>query len=516
MNWSLFFKHFLAATWEVKLIIAALLVITILVAVAYVKFEKPKYKTSWVMLLPGTERSTSLSLDNLGEARSAGSNAYGSVSISPKNTYKEIALSDAVISAAAKEYGVETKAFTKPRIKLVDQTPAMEFGFKGTSEEDLRYRAKLYNDTFHKVLDQLRKNEIERNYRGVEGSLSEAKKRLRDAREAIVAYQNDSSLVSESQFQTWLGELETIRSTRGQAEVRFAALQGRVNSELSQLGISLEQAKAFLLVQASPANQEAMELLSSKLAEESSQQKIYGAENPIRKELIKEIAGIRKNLAANLVTIPKLSSIPRARLYGLLSKDIGDTLKALNQRIIDLDGTQAEIEELTLQQEATSSRIKKHAEEAAKLNDLQRDHQIAEAIFSSALAKLDTSRLDIYATYPLTQLLTEPGGTITRDRLPAKLMIVALFLVFGLISLSLILTRLRSNLLAQSEDENLMDAVAELAPKRELTTVMAEVRALQESQDAQGQTEEALRKDLQTVMQQLQAVPDVPQFRAQG
>ncbi|MCH2190332.1 MAG: hypothetical protein MK188_05350 [Gammaproteobacteria bacterium] len=462
MNWSLFFKYFIAAAWEIKLRLAILAILTILVAIAYIKLEKPKYKTSWVMLLPGTERSTSLSLDNLGEARSAGSNAYGSVSISPKNTYKEIALSDAVIGAAAKEYGVETGAFTKPRIKLVDQTPAMVFGFKGASGEDLKFRAKLYNEIFHKVLDQLRKNEIERNYRGVESSLSEAKKRLRDAREAIVAYQNQSSLVSESQFQTWLVELETIRSALGQAEVRLASLKGRVNSELSQLGITLEQAKAFLLVQASPANQEAMELLSTKLAEESSQQKIYGTENPIRKELIKEIAGIRKNLATNLIPIPKLSSIPRARLYGLLSKDIGVTLKALNQRIIELDGTQAEIDVLAHQQEATSNRIKKHAKEAAKLNDLQRDHQIAEAIFSSALAKLDTSRLDIYATYPLTQLLTEPGGTITRDRLTAKLIIIALFLVLFLISLSLILTRLRSNLLAQNKGEDLMAAVAEL------------------------------------------------------
>ncbi|NET51784.1 MAG: hypothetical protein F6K09_24715 [Merismopedia sp. SIO2A8] len=61
----------------------------------------------------------------------------------------------------------------------------------------------------------------------------------------------------------------------------------------------------------------------------------------------------------------------------------------------------------------------------------------------------------------------------------------------------------------------LMDAVAELAPKRELTSVIADVRALQEYQDTQGQSEEALRQQLQTVMHRLQSVPDVPQFRAQ-
>ncbi|NEQ97582.1 MAG: tetratricopeptide repeat protein [Cyanothece sp. SIO2G6] len=61
----------------------------------------------------------------------------------------------------------------------------------------------------------------------------------------------------------------------------------------------------------------------------------------------------------------------------------------------------------------------------------------------------------------------------------------------------------------------LMDAVAELAPKRDLNAVMSDIRTLQTNQESHGQSEEALRKQLHTVMQRLQAVPDVPQFRAQ-
>ena len=93
----------------------------------FLTLEKPNFKTSWVLLLPGTERNSTISLDNLGEAQSNGRNAYGSVSISPKNTYKEIALSDAVIELAAAQYGVDAVAFSKPKITLIDQTPAMKF-----------------------------------------------------------------------------------------------------------------------------------------------------------------------------------------------------------------------------------------------------------------------------------------------------------------------------------------------------------------------------------------------------
>ena len=85
MNWSLFARCFLISAWAVKKVIALIFIVFASLAIVYVKLEAPKYKTSWIMLLPGTERSSTINLDNLGEARSSGTNAYGSVSISPKN-----------------------------------------------------------------------------------------------------------------------------------------------------------------------------------------------------------------------------------------------------------------------------------------------------------------------------------------------------------------------------------------------------------------------------------------------
>jgi hypothetical protein len=304
MNWPLFFRYFVAAAWQCRLLIVVILFVSIAVATLYITLTPPKYKTSWVVLLPGTERASTLSLDNIGEARSSGKNAYGSVSISPKSTYKEIALSDAVINKAAKEYGVEPHVFSKPRITLIDQTPAIRFSLKGESYTDLKRRAILYNDMFHAVLDQLRKNEIERNYLGVENNLSEAKKWLSLASKAIVDYQNTSNIVSEKQFQAWLTEAETIRAKQNEAQVEHATLQAKINMELEQLGLSQAQAKAFLLIQANPANQEAIAVLSEKLAEQARIQKVYGPRNPLRKQLEKEIQGIVVTISNALNSVP--------------------------------------------------------------------------------------------------------------------------------------------------------------------------------------------------------------------
>ncbi len=449
MNWPLVFKSIIASAWAIKSSLIGVLLFTILLASAYILLEKPKYKTSWVVLLPGTERTSTINLDNLGEARSNGKNAYGSVSISPKNTYKEIALSDAVIERAAIKYEVEAYAFSKPRIKLVDQTPAMTFTLKGNSADELRFRAELYNEVFHDVLDELRNNEIERHYEGVEGNLSEARKRLSVAREAIIEYQTSGSIVSDNQFQTWLSDAEGLRTNQSDFEIKLAAQHGHIQAQLKQLNISSEQAQAFLLLQANPANRSALALLSDKLAEHSSVSKVYGPKNPIRKQLDNEILGLRKSLAQSLVAVPELKNIKRPQLYGLLSPEMGDTLKQINIKLAELQATKAQIKAIGKQRSQYAQRIKDHTREAAKLADLKRDHQIAEAIFSSALTKLDSNRLDIYATYPLTQLLTEPGGTIKRDRLQTKLMLVVMFLIYGLVSLALTLTHLKRSIAEQ-------------------------------------------------------------------
>ncbi|MFX8554359.1 hypothetical protein ABTM01_19535, partial [Acinetobacter baumannii] len=44
----------------------------------------------------------------------------------------------------------------------------------------------------------------------------------------------------------------------------------------------------------------------------------------------------------------------------------------------------------------------------ARLEDLKKDHLVAEAVFTSAVARLDTNKTDIYASYPMVQTLAAP------------------------------------------------------------------------------------------------------------
>lgn len=457
MNWGLFLQHFIASVFAVKFRILFLLILACVAMAALLTTETPKYKTSWVVLLPGTERASTINLDNLGEARSNGSNAYGSVSISPKNTYKEIALSDAVINNAAKLYGVEAIAFSKPKITLIDQTPAMKFTLIGESEEELTYRANLYNDTFHATLDELRKNEIDRNYQGVENNLAEAKQRLANATQAIVDYQTDSDFFSEQQFQRWMDDAESLRTEQTQTSIEASRLEATLVTSLYQLGISSEQAETILLLLSNPSIQSNLQQLSSQISKQIDLRAQYAQENPLRKKIDREVAALSYELRNALREVPQVEQLSDSRLFALLSDDAALTIQNIAKSLATFDGLNAQSSALEEQQREYQQRIRAHTQDAATLADLQRDHQIAEAIFSSALAKLDTSRLDIYATYPLTQLLTQPGGTILRDRLQSKIMILAIVMIFGLLSLALVLAHMRSTLIDKARKQATSD-----------------------------------------------------------
>lgn len=46
---------------------------------------------------------------------------------------------------------------------------------------------------------------------------------------------------------------------------------------------------------------------------------------------------------------------------------------------------------------------------AARLQDLQRDFSVAEAVFASAIARTQSTKSDVYASYPLVQVLENPS-----------------------------------------------------------------------------------------------------------
>jgi len=54
--------------------------------------------------------------------------------------------------------------------------------------------------------------------------------------------------------------------------------------------------------------------------------------------------------------------------------------------------------------------------DAATLENLKKDHLVAEAVFTSAVARLDTNKSDLYSSYPMVQMMAAPDLPTERSQ----------------------------------------------------------------------------------------------------
>ena len=93
----------------------------------------------------------------------------------------------------------------------------------------------------------------------------------------------------------------------------------------------------------------------------------------------------------------------------------------------------AQSEELAKDRE----RVRALVDVASKLDTLNRDYKVADAVFASALARINTSKTDIFASYPMLQV-AEPPTMPEKASSPNKIIAAAagaggtLFLLIGL------------------------------------------------------------------------------------
>lgn len=425
-----------------------LLISTIIAAtVAIVLVKAPAYQASWVMLLPGTERSSTVNLANIGEARTSTSNAYGNVSLSPKHTYREIALSSTVIDKAALKFGVKNGAFTKPNIKLIQQTPAIRFTLKGTDPEKLENRSIIFHETFLEVLNDLRANEIDRHDQGVSLQLAAAKNRLKEAQARIVEFKSNGAVMTEEQLDLRTVGFESLRAQVTSAEQSFIKAQSSRNKLSELLGITDTQAAEITKMSSHPQLVGLLPALHETGAELNGLKAIAGEGYPLRRAAQ---AKYDQHLLALKIIVDSVPSLRPMKLMGvaeLLTPQHAPLLARLIEESLTVESHRAEIALLQTQVINADKSMRVISSEIANLDELKRDYQIAEAIFSSGLTRLDSSKFDIYATYPLVQLLTLPGGQINRDHLASKLIMVAGILLSMLVCVLIILFDIRKQLL---------------------------------------------------------------------
>ncbi|MEM7702374.1 MAG: hypothetical protein AAF251_10595 [Pseudomonadota bacterium] len=395
------------------------------VALAYLAFAPDRYDSNMSLILPGSGVGGSLNLESIGQASSSTSSAFSSTSLSPTENYKRLLMSDLVLREAAAISGDEETDFPEPTIKLIDQTNLIELRISAGDPELAKARMEALRTAFTTQLDILRDGEARAREDADSKRIAELEDKVDEAQQALLDFQGQTGLVSLDQFAGRISALDQLKASERDRRVRVTETASATRRLSSTLQITLPQARRAMLLKSDPEFQELLGRYAAVTGAHSESSGTLGDAHSLIEELAAEKASLKKELARRGGEVTGLSGERVIALAELASSNARESLfSSLSQRDSDTAGNAAALTELRRQIAEQSADTKAQVEQAAKLAELLRDLRVAEAVFSSALARLDTNKSDPFASYPLVQTLEAPS--LPRGKAaPSALIVIA-------------------------------------------------------------------------------------------
>jgi uncharacterized protein involved in exopolysaccharide biosynthesis len=368
-----------------------------------------RYTSSWTFILPAANSGATVALETIGQTSTNPGQPFASVSISPKAIYKEILRSEQVRRAAAEALQMSISALPRPRVKLIDETSLLICDIDGPTPDEAQRRARAYLAAFNAQLDVLRRDEVERRAQSVRASLGSYQTKLDAARVRILAAQEETGVVSINQFNEAQTSIELIRRRLAEQQSDLQKLEAEQTQMRERLGLRPEIAAISLRLVADPAFAKLAAEFGDAHAEVVQTSARLGALNPV-------LMAAEQKRSSSLRQLRELA----ADRFGRDSSEIdqlalvvnnshqAELLRAMVALDAQIEGRRTEIAALETGLQARRDEMRQMTASSARLEDLKKDHLVAEAVFTSAVARLDTNRTDVFASYPMVQVLAEP------------------------------------------------------------------------------------------------------------
>lgn len=407
----------------------------------YLKTTQPTFRSNWTLVLPGKGAGANVNLVDIGHTSTAAASPYASSSLSAKANYKEFAKSHSVLRRAASFVNLTIKEFGIPRIKLVEQTSLLYFTIEGRTPTQAQKKANALHDALMELLDRLRDDEIKQQVNSALLALEVFKRKLESASKRLLDFQTSSNLVSMSQFNQLVMSVEQFRREKMQAITALNEIEGKESQLRPNLGISAKQASNSLVLQNDQYFQLSIKNLSVARLNLTKLRAKWGENHPQVKQAKVQYDSARSSLSMRFQT---LVGFEKGRNNEILKLQSDDTRNKLLRDLIEFDvNKRGLIEKIKSYENLISELIVERNSltlPASRLDELVRNHQVAEAIFTSALARTDTTKSDVFVSYPLVQILDTPNLPL-KPSSPNKLFAIigagisSIFSILGLVVL---------------------------------------------------------------------------------
>ncbi|MBD1866394.1 hypothetical protein H6F95_03535 [Cyanobacteria bacterium FACHB-471] len=385
-------------------------------AFAYLKMAKPDYASKWAIALPSAGTTTRVALPDIGDTTSEIRSPYNNPDIQdPRENYKFILTSSAVIEAAAEKIGLTRGEFGTPEVQIVDNTTLISVTMEGDSPEQAQRKAQALYESLEESLSQLRIQEVSQKNAGVQTALANAQAKLELAQNELSAFKAESGLSSNMQIDQISTNLEELRRERAM----IAAQQQQSNARLGQLSrnlnVSPRQAADAFSLSADQLFQRNLLNYSEASAALSVLSNQFGPNHPmiVRERTRQEAARTAMLQRGSTVLGRPVDQTTLAQLNLGEGEQRSSARENLFQETVsaqvDSQGLSAQAAELDRQIAQLEGRLRQMTQYGSRLEALSRDVAIAEAVFSSTITRLDLSQSDIYGSYPQVQLINQPS-----------------------------------------------------------------------------------------------------------
>ena len=405
-------------------------------ALAVVWLVPRVWATDYTLILPSSDPDGRVSLNEVGQAYATSRSTYDGKSLDPRVNYRQIMMSDDVLSAAAELADVPLASFGAPRIKLIDQSSVMEIEVRGGSAKEALRKAQAVHEAFTKRLAALRADETRQRDQAIEQTILNTRYRLTRAQQDLLKFKVQSRIISGKQLEEVALMVSQLEQKAVAVEQRLAADSARLSSLSRQLGLTPAEAGRTLTLQADAVFMDAFRQYGEAQVQLTEAAHKWGDAHP----KVREARGV--SAAASDAMLRRARAVLSSRVG---ARDIQGLAMILQDRSRDAllndlvrvaaesAATRAELAVIERQQAAAQTRMPELAEEAAQLGELERNVSFTEAVFTGVAGKTDIGNTNIYSSYPLVQTLVSPS--LPRSPASPK----PLFVALGAVGASLML-----------------------------------------------------------------------------
>lgn len=371
------------------------------------------YTSQWTIIFLRGKVSTDIDIPNIGDAAAREDPPTFRKGEEVQTSYEAIAKTEAVRNAAAAKLGVSPSKIGKISSEMTEGTALMSFQVYGPSPEDAQKKAYAYHEALLERLNQLRRQQAAEQEAGFEQSLGVTRQRLTLAQQQLADYKAKSGLVDDAQIDQLSLNIETLRQQQAQLLAEQQETRTRLAILSQQLDVSPQQARDAFGLQVDPLLQQYLDNHSEATAGLSALTAKLGPNHPLVARAAKQQAATQAGLQARGQQLLAGQPVDDRALSHLNIGSKGtareDLFRMLVNEDTDQQGLTAQTRELNRQRTNFDQRLTRLVQQNSTVEALNRNMQIAQAIFSSTLGGLDASKMDLFGSYPPIGLVAEPS-----------------------------------------------------------------------------------------------------------